>query len=167
MRLFHIRYDGYSQPVFASNFIAARRLGVCHLANTLGVVDTDKVAVVEADSAAGYKHGQPLFRAQQSNEALDLEMKKVLADHFLNDPVSDFKGYVRRGPEDEGGRLMYAVECSLHWFRVRVDNHLRHVLLKYGAIEPKSLADEVHVQKSKAQDDGRGGSTDEAHAPRP
>jgi hypothetical protein len=63
MRLFHVRYAGYQQPVFASNHIAARRLGIQHLANTLGAIEPSKVAVVDAELAAGYKHGQPLFRA--------------------------------------------------------------------------------------------------------
>lgn len=35
--------------------------------------------------------------------------------------------------------------ANLHWFKVRVDNIVRHILLKHGAIAPKSLADEIHV----------------------
>lgn len=73
MRLFHIRYEGWQQPVFASNHEAARRLGVTHLANVLGVVETDKVAVVDGELAAGYKHGKPLFRAAMLDlDGLDL-----------------------------------------------------------------------------------------------
>lgn len=63
MRLFHVRYDGYSQPVFASDYIAARRLGIRHLVNQIHIVDLDKVAVVDAEMAGGYQHGRPLFRA--------------------------------------------------------------------------------------------------------
>jgi hypothetical protein len=47
MQLFHIHYDGVRYPVFASNHVAARRLGTRHLANILSVVDTDKVVVVD------------------------------------------------------------------------------------------------------------------------
>ena len=38
----------------------------------------------------------------------------------------------------------WQIHAELHWFNVRVDNILRHILLKYGAIKPVSLADKIH-----------------------
>lgn len=35
--------------------------------------------------------------------------------------------------------------ANLHWFKVRVDNIVRFVLLKHGAIKPQGLADQVHT----------------------
>lgn len=37
--------------------------------------------------------------------------------------------------------------ARLHWFKVRVDNTLRHTLLAHGAIQPACLADELHVRR--------------------
>ena len=47
MRLFHLVYDDHKFPVFASNHVAARRLGLRYLADRYSIVDTDKVAVVD------------------------------------------------------------------------------------------------------------------------
>lgn len=105
MKLFHVRYGGHTEPVFASDFVAARRLGILHLADTLGVVDIDKVAVIEAESAAGY---WPPFETSArltsadlwafqaeineinmiNNGSSNVEIKQVLAEHFLRgDPL--------------------------------------------------------------------------------
>lgn len=47
MQLFHIHYDGVRYPVFASNHVAARKLGLRYLADKFSVVECDKVAVVD------------------------------------------------------------------------------------------------------------------------
>lgn len=55
LKSFDCVYEGKRYPVMASTHLAARSLGVRHIANVLGACEPSKVAVVDLEIAAGYK----------------------------------------------------------------------------------------------------------------
>lgn len=70
MQLFHLIYEGHKFPVFASNHVAARKLGLRYLADKFSVVECDKVAVVDPSVACNTSY-EPIWpREQREFEAL-------------------------------------------------------------------------------------------------
>lgn len=56
MQMYSIRYENIQRRFEASSHVAARSLGTTWLANRFGVVDADKVAVIDVDEAGYGKH---------------------------------------------------------------------------------------------------------------
>lgn len=69
MQLFHLIYEGHKFPVFASNHVVARRLGVRMLANKLSIVELDKVAVVDPAVACNTIY-EPIWPNEQREAEL-------------------------------------------------------------------------------------------------
>lgn len=95
MRMFNVVYEGIVQPVGASDHIAARRLGVKHLANKLGVLIHDKVAVIDCEIAGYPALGQPLASSVDA-EAFAAQYKGLTA----------INGRVFVGRKDEHGETV-------------------------------------------------------------
>lgn len=60
MQMWNVFYGTICQPVYASNHETARKLAIKHLANTLGAIDPDKVAVVDPNIACTVPSYKPV-----------------------------------------------------------------------------------------------------------
>jgi hypothetical protein len=107
MRMFNVVYEHHVQPVGASDHIAARRLGCKHLANKLGALDGDKVAVIDCE-LAGYRHPALLPPLTPSVDAA------TFAAQYKG--LTAVNGRVFIGRKNEQGET---VPCESTWARIQ------------------------------------------------
>lgn len=90
MRMFNVIYKGTAQTVGASDWLAARRLGAKHLANKLGALDSDLIAVVDCELAGYRENAQPgvmwpaSFQGGSFTHAEILDRTMMLANAHLD-----------------------------------------------------------------------------------